>query len=299
MTFAIGITLIVFSIGIAVFWLVTGKRNKPLFRFVCLLTVITGFLLILKDRLLEITLRDVVSIKTSAAKAEADAESIAAIKKQVENQRAIIDLVATEAQNAVSLSEEASNKTTLAEQKLKSLDEAVQKAKNSLKRLDGMLDFTLLVNKAQCGDRGAFFTLLSRSFDTGAEAGYVILNTIALKVELDTVLKSEREWLWGNFGIDPHKATLQEFQEYYSKTFSSNPSARSMILKQVFNDRRFSELERFDFIATAMQQDNNLEVLQEACLLMNAKKKSNQNFTHVDDYLSWYRDNRAGFKTTP
>ena len=68
-------------------------------------------------------------------------------------------------------------------------------------------------------------------------------------------------------------------------------------IKQVFKDNRFSELERFDFVALAMQQDNDLGVLQEACQLMDTKRKSKQIFVHADDYLSWYRDNRASFKT--
>ncbi len=47
----------------------------------------------------------------------------------------------------------------------------------------------------------------------------------------------------------------------------------------------------------AMQQDNDLGVLQEACLLMDTTRKSNQNFSRADDFLSWYKDNRANFKT--
>ena len=43
------------------------------------------------------------------------------------------------------------------------------------------------------------------------------------------------------------------------------PMGRFNAIKQVFKDNRFSELERFDFVALAMQQDNDLGVLQEAC----------------------------------
>jgi hypothetical protein len=47
----------------------------------------------------------------------------------------------------------------------------------------------------------------------------------------------------------------------------------------------------------AMQQDNDLGVLQEACRLMDTKRKSSQNFPRVDDYLSWYKDYRPNVKT--
>jgi hypothetical protein len=90
---------------------------------------------------------------------------------------------------------------------------------------------------------------------------------------------------------------LQQFKEYYSKTFARDPGGRYYVIKQVFNDNRFSKLDRFDFVAMALQQENDLGVLQEACLLMDTTRKSNQNFSKVDDYLSWYKDNRASFKT--
>lgn len=148
MTSTIGIILIVIAIAIAIYWLVTGKRNKPLFRFVCIFIAAIGFLLILKDQLVEITFKDVLSIKTSVAKASADADTIAKIKHQVENQRATIDLVATEAQSAKNLSEDASNKVMLAEQTLLTLDGAIQKANEALEKLDAATEFSQLVASA-------------------------------------------------------------------------------------------------------------------------------------------------------
>jgi hypothetical protein len=95
-----GIILILLSIGILIYWLATGRRSKPLLKFVCVFIAIMGFLVILKDKLVEVTFKDWLSIKTSVAEASADAKTIASIKQQVENQRATIDLVATEAQTA-------------------------------------------------------------------------------------------------------------------------------------------------------------------------------------------------------
>src|ERR1035437_1269745 len=134
MTSIVGIILILTSVGVAIFWLATGKRSKPLFKFVCLLTVAIGFLLVIKDQLVEVTFKDWLSIKTSAAEAKADAKTISDVKQQVENQRATIDLVATEALNAKNLSEEASNKIAVAEHKIGDLDDAIQKANEALKK---------------------------------------------------------------------------------------------------------------------------------------------------------------------
>ena len=266
-------------------------------KFVCVFIAIMGFLLILKDKLVEVTFKDWLSIKTSAAEASADAKTIASIKQQVENQRATIDLIATEAQTAKNLSEEASNKIALAEQKLKDLDDAIQKANGSLKKLDAAAEFTLLVTKAESGNRSAFFKLIQMLTTSPTEAKGIpeICNAIISKICAETMLNQLLPPVWDIYGIDPQKSTIQQFKDYYSTM--RTPMGRFNAIKQVFNDNRFSELERFDFVALAMQQDDDLGVLQEACQLMDTKRKSKQVFVHVDDYLSWYRDNRAGFKT--
>ena len=105
--------------------------------------------------------------------------------------------------------------------------------------------------------------------------------------------------IWNSLGIDPEKASLQQLREYYSIAFATYPGVRFYLIGQVFNDKRFSELERFDFLAMAMQQDNDLGVLQEACRLMDTKRKSDKNFPRFGDYLNWYKDNRTNFKATP
>jgi hypothetical protein len=263
---------------------------------------IIGLLLILKDKLVEVTFKDVLSIKTSVATATADAKTIAAIKQQVESQRATIDLVATEAQNAKNLSEDASNKIALAEQKLVLLNHALGEASNALTNLNAATEFTLLVTKAEGGDRAAYFKLEQTQFDspTAAVAVGDILSAIATRIELETVLEdTSTSWMWNNFGIDPSKTSLQEWKAYCWNTFANNPGGRFAVIKQVFNDNRFSELEHLDFVKMVMEQDKNLVVLQEACRLMDTKRKSNQKFEFVDDYLRWYKDNRASFKTTP
>lgn len=258
-----------------------------------------GFLLILKDKLVEVTFKDWLSIKTSAAEAGADAKTIASIKQQVENQRATIDLVATEAQNAKNLSEEASNKIALAEQRLRDLDDAIQKANDSLKKLDTATEFTLLVTKAASGNRAAFFKLKNNQYPTQSETEMAssIVNSILAKIETETRLDENLPVMWDKYGIDPQKASLQQFKECYSKTFWNAPEGRFGVIKQVFNNNRFSELEHFDFLARAIQQDDDLLVLQEACLLMDTERKSNQNLIYFEDYLNWYKNNRPSFKT--
>ena len=84
MTQVTGLILILLSIGILIYWLATGRRSKPLLKFVCIFIATIGFLLILKDKLAEVTIKDWLSIKTSVAEATADAKTIAAIKYDIE-----------------------------------------------------------------------------------------------------------------------------------------------------------------------------------------------------------------------
>jgi len=246
----------------------------------------------------ELTIKDWLTIKTSVAEAAADAKSIAAIKEQVENQRATIDIVATEAQKAENLSEEASNKVALAEQKLASLNLVLAETSVALTNLNNATEFILLVTKAEAGDRAAYFKLNSQQSGLKIEKAIVlqILEAISAKVEAETLSKEvTTQPLWDIYGIDPKEATLAEFQKYYSN--SANPNGRFSAVRQVFNDNRFSERDRFDFVATVLQNDSDLGILQEACNLVDSKRKSNAGFNHWDTYLLWYYENRADFKT--
>ena len=302
MTLAIGIILIVTSIVIAIYWLATGKRNKPLFRFVCVFTAIMGFLLVLKDKLVEVTFKDVISIKTSAAKASADAEVIAKVKQQVENQRATIDLVATEAQKAKNISEDASNKVMLAEQKLITLDDAIQKANEALGKLNAATEFSLLIAKAQNDDRDAFIQLIKISMTNNspyAQSAKNIVNSILHETETQTVIEDNAVTIhWDIYGIDPDKDTLQKLTDFYS-AHPDSVLIRFNVVKQIFNASRFSERERFDFVAKVMQTDKSLRILQLCCNLMTPKSNIRLNLLGADVYLQWEANNRESFTNSP
>ena len=302
MTQVTGIILILLSIGILIYWLAIGRRSKPLLKFVCVFIAATGFLLILKDKLVEVTLKDWLTIKTSAAEATADAKTIADIKKQVVNQRATVDLVATEAQTAKNLSEEASNKVTLAEQKLKDLDDSIQKANDSLKKLDAATEFSLLVSKAQNDDRAAFIQLANIGVSTNspfAQSAKSLANTILHEVETETIIEDSTVTIhWDLYGRNPDTDSLEQLEEFYS-AHPDSELIRFNVVKQIFNSSRFSELERFDFLAKVLRSDNNLKVMQLAVNLMTPKSKIRLNFIGIDSYLQWWAKNRSNFTNTP
>jgi hypothetical protein len=83
---------------------------------------------VLHERVTELTVKWVGTIKAAATQAVIDAGEIAEIRKRMEDQRATIDLVAKEATGAKRLSEDLSQKNQRAEQKLTELDQALNKS---------------------------------------------------------------------------------------------------------------------------------------------------------------------------
>jgi hypothetical protein len=302
MTQVIGMILVLLSVGILIYWLATGRRSKPLLKFVCVFIAAIGFLLILKDKLAEVTIKDWLSIKTSVAEATADAKTIADIKQQVVNQRATVDLVATEAQTAKNLSEEASNKVAVAERKLKDLNDSIQKANDSLKKLDAATEFSLLVSKAQNDDRAAFIQLGNigtSSSSPFAQSAKSIADTIIQEVQTGTIVDYSTVTInWDLYGINPDTDSLQQLEQAYS-AHSNSMWVRFNVVKQIFENSRFSELERYDFLAKVMQSDNSLKVVQLAVNLMTPKSNIRLNFIWTDSYLQWWAKNRSNFTNAP
>jgi len=132
--------------------------------------------LILEERIVEVTYKDVLSIKTSVNSVESDAKAISEIRKQIENQRATIDLVATDAQNAKRLSEQASNKLVTADKKLKYLDDAIYRANvantrlSLLVKIDAATQYGLGLGELSRGDLDELITIQNPTNDLNTTA---------------------------------------------------------------------------------------------------------------------------------
>jgi hypothetical protein len=294
----VGIALILVAVGLLIFWLATGRRSKPLVKFACVFLATIGFLLVVKDKLVEVTLKDVLTIKTSASEATADAKSIASIKANVENQRATIDLVATEAERTKILSEDASNKLASAELKLAALDVGIKKGNESLKQMDAAIAFSLIIAKAQNDNAAAFGDLIQISASTNspfASAATGLVNTILHEVETEVILESESVGIhWELYNINPDKATLPELISFYS-AHPDSVLIRFNVVQQIFNSERFSERDRFDFVSKVIQTDNSLKMVQLCCNLMTPKSKLRFNLLRASAYVSWWGENRDSF----
>src|SRR3990167_2119051 len=97
MTQLIGLLLVANSLAFTTWWVATGQPGRGYAVALCLMSVFAGVFLMIRDRALEITVKEIGNIKAVAEQANVDARQIAAIRDQVSGQRATLDLVAEQA----------------------------------------------------------------------------------------------------------------------------------------------------------------------------------------------------------
>lgn len=111
----IGGLLIINSIIIALLLITSSQVHKAGVISICLIAIFAGFFLIIQDRVIEITVKGVGTIKAAAEQASADANEISELKNRIEAQSATVDLVADKAQSTVKSLQELSKVFTTTE----------------------------------------------------------------------------------------------------------------------------------------------------------------------------------------
>ncbi len=76
-------------------WLIAqGKRNKTAIVFFCGITVFAGIAIVMSERISEVTIGNIGTIKAAAQQAQFDVKEIAAMKEQIKTQSATIEHLA-------------------------------------------------------------------------------------------------------------------------------------------------------------------------------------------------------------
>lgn len=123
----LGILLIINALAITGWHAANTTGNKTVI-VVCLIAVFAGIVLTFQDRITELTIKGVGSLKAATKEAESKLEEIEAIRKRVEAQGATIDLVAKDASEARSLTEEIKLRSEQVEKKMTEIDGALTRA---------------------------------------------------------------------------------------------------------------------------------------------------------------------------
>lgn len=90
----IGMLIVLNSIVVSSWWITAHGTNNGAVLTLCSLAVFAGLALVVSDRITELSMKGVGTIKAAAEKASADASEISALKSRIEAQSATVDLIA-------------------------------------------------------------------------------------------------------------------------------------------------------------------------------------------------------------
>ncbi|MBU1194959.1 MAG: hypothetical protein KKE62_10170 [Proteobacteria bacterium] len=97
----IGFLIIANAIIIVSWWLMGEHPNKGWAFTICLAVIFFGAFIVLHERITEISVKNIGTIKAAVERATADANEIAEIRKRIEAQSATVDLVAQKANTTI------------------------------------------------------------------------------------------------------------------------------------------------------------------------------------------------------
>jgi len=290
----IGILLIVNSLALTAWWITTQNNHKTMVMTLCLITVFAGLGLVLQDRITELTVKGVGTIRTATEQIQADAKTVSELKERVENQSATVDLVAKEASKAKELSEEVANKNQQAEEKLDILDQAIKKANTSLTELDAATEFTMTVVAAQNDDRIAFDTLkkwskdMNNPFSSKAAQAW---NTI-FESHNNPIYMSGFKVPWPK-GPDPSTFSLAELAQKYRQ---APAQLKPALIEYIWGRDDISKVNRLDFLIDVMKYDASLTAVEYAGRYFTAGTNQKIKPMAADYLVDWWGKHKLEFQ---
>jgi len=257
----VGILLIANALIITGWQVSTSTSGKGAIS-VCLIAVFVGLVLTFQDRITELSIKGVGTLKAVTEQAEAKLEQIESIRRRVESQGATIDLVAKDAKDARELTEEIKQKSEEVEKKVKEVDSAVADVNRANKELSELMEFTNAVVAAQTGDRKAFDKLKvwaeSKEFRFKKEAEQAWIKI--LDDHSQGMYNTGYTVPW-NAGVDPSKFDLNHLKLEYAQAMDS---LKVPLIEYIWNRSDFSRKSRMQFLLDVMKTDSNLTTVEYA-----------------------------------
>ncbi len=297
MTQLVGLLLLANSLAFTTWWVATGQPGKVYVISLCLVAVSTGLFLLLKDRIAEITVQEVGTIKAAADQATVDAKQISEIRQQVGAQSATFDLVAKQAEelqqqasDIKKLSGDIVRKHYLADEKLAVMDQSLQKASNAVSGLQMITDFAMTVVAAQNDDRKAFDQLTawnkdkSHSFSSYASQA---LNTI-MDEHAKPYFLVGFSLSWPQ-GVTPKKLTIEDLKKIYEAASSTEKPA---YLEFIWNRQDIPKKTRMQFLADVIQRDQSLTAVEYAGRYFAEGAQLKSKPLAVESMLNWWSANK-------
>ncbi|MBI3811102.1 MAG: hypothetical protein HY283_02695 [Nitrospirae bacterium] len=290
----VGLFIILIALSATAWWVSRKKGADTPMIIVCGLAILAGFLLIINERAVEITIGKVGTIKAAAQQALVDAQQIAEIRKRIEAQGATVDLVAKEAADAKRLTKGLSRENEFAEKKLKELSSAVKNSSSAVEELQAYTKFNSAVLAAQSDNRPAFDQLVkwamdkSSQFSATAEQAWVAVMDSHESLFMSSGFKAP----WKE-GVDPSKLSLSDLKTNF---FSAPQYARMAILEYIWRRQDFPKKERMAFLVEVMRNDTSLQIVEYAARYFKEESKDNFKNLYIDGHFKWWEDNKKGIE---
>jgi uncharacterized protein YoxC len=244
-------------------WLVTTTGGNRWIISICLIAVFAGIALTFQDRITELTIKGVGTLKAATEQASAKLDEIEAIRKRVESQSATIDLIAKDAKDARELTEDIRKKSADVEKKVKEVDSSVESINVKSKELSLLLEFTNTVVAAQTDDRKAFDQLKKWADSPDAYPYAKEASQAWLKVVDEhsaNIWNSGYTVPWKE-GIDPSKLDFNFLKKEYQ---NAHVTLKVPLLEYIWGRNDIPKKLRMQFLIDVIQHDSSLNAVEYA-----------------------------------
>ena len=287
----VGTLLIISALFITAWW-VMGKHPYKGWAFtLCLSAIFVGAFLVLQERVTELTVKGIGTIKSAAEQASADASAISELKERVEAQSATVNLIAKEASDAKQLVNDLSEKNSIAEVKLSQLDKSINDGNLAVKELQLYTQFNTTVLSAQNDSRRAYDQLRAWSEDSS----FHFQEAAARAVQ--TIMDQHNPAITrGGFGVpwdesvESQKLSSSELWQAFK---SAQPHIRLGILEFVWKKRTdITKRDRLQFLVDVLRGDESLQVVEYAGRYFNQGTGDKFKPIAIGQHLKWWEENK-------
>ncbi len=296
----IGILILLFTF--IMLWLAVVFKNLKVQFSIIIISIVLGAIFLLSERITEIT-SPLLGIKAAVKEALSDVKQIREIKKSIEKQNIIVDSVVNKADIAKKISEEVMKQNKLAEEKLKIIEDLLEKASRNYNEFS--IQFERLKERNRIVDLAD--TAISNRSVTALEELESIAkddNKMEYQIVADAELKRVKSFFATMTSIRNVQAELKGplGSAIRDKELSTNALIRDLKqsnnwkvrarIAQILGERREKEVP--SVLIELMKNDQDLEVRKEALdsfeSLTNFKSKDVFGFKSAEE---WWSENKS------
>lgn len=287
----IGILLVLNSLALSSWWIMTHGSHKGYVLTLCFLAVFAGIALLISDRITEFSMKGIGTMKAAVSQATADANVVGELKNRVEAQSATVDLIAKDAADAKQLVNALSEKNSKAEEKLSQLDKSINDGNLAVKELQIYTLFNRVVLAAKNDSRKAYEQLLTWHADSSYPFQKDATQTIQTIIDQHNALMTiTNTSLSLNDGRNILGLSLSDLR---TVTLSSPPDIRRCVVEFVWKKRTdIPKKDRLEFLVEVIRSDESLLVVEYAGRYFSEGTGDKLKPLAIEQHIEWWKENK-------